>query len=203
VAIDPVIVSLGNEIVVSFLVASNYVYGTAAPVPSIVEITFDQIYRLHVRFVWRTLRMLGVPDALVEDAVQDVFVVVHRRMEDFQASSSAKAWVYQIARRVARDYRRNLRRRGGQDALSEGVADDRPDATAHVEQLEAVHLLEDLLAKLDDKGREVLVLTELEEIKPPQLAELLEVPLNTVYSRLRRARLAFNRLLERHKEQGA
>jgi RNA polymerase sigma-70 factor, ECF subfamily len=163
--------------------------------------TFEELYATNVRFVFRTLRVLGVPESLVEDAVQDVFVVVHRRMSDFHPSTSARAWLYQIARRVARDHRRKVRRKGGLDPLPETLSDDRPDAADSYERTEAVKLLGEILAELDEKGREILVFTELEEIKPPELAELLGLPLNTVYSRLRRARIAFNEALERRRSK--
>jgi RNA polymerase sigma-70 factor (ECF subfamily) len=166
------------------------------------EATFEELYAKNVRFVWRTVRVLGVPESLVEDAVQDVFVVVHRRLADFHPSTSARAWLYQIARRVARDYRRKIRRKGGLEQLPESVADDRPDAADRYEHNEAIRLLSDVLAELDEKGREVLVFTELEEIKSPELAELLGLPLNTVYSRLRRARAAFSAALERRRGKG-
>jgi RNA polymerase sigma-70 factor, ECF subfamily len=158
---------------------------------------FKDVYAKNVRFVWRTLRLLGVPESMIEDAVQDVFVVVHRRLPEFRASATATAWIYQIARRVARDYRRKMRRKGGLEPLSDGMVDDQPDATQHVARAEAVRLLESVLAELDEKGREVLVLTEIEEMSAPDLAALLNVPLNTVYSRLRRARAAFNLALQR------
>jgi RNA polymerase sigma-70 factor (ECF subfamily) len=165
------------------------------------EITFEELYSNNVRFVWRTVRLLGVPESLVEDAVQDVFVVVHRRLPDFQPATSARAWLYQIARRVARDYRRRIRRKGGTDPLPETLTDDRPDAAERYAQTEAIKLLEDILGELDEKGREILVFTELEELKPPELSQLLGVPLNTIYSRLRRARIAFNEALERRRGQ--
>jgi RNA polymerase sigma-70 factor (ECF subfamily) len=130
-----------------------------------------------------------------------VFVVVHRKLPEFHLSTSVRAWLYQIARRVARDYRRKQRRKGGLDALPESLADDRPDAADRYEQSEALKLIADVLGDLDEKGREVLVLTELEEIKSPELAEMLGVPLNTIYSRLRRARAAFNAALEKRRNQ--
>jgi RNA polymerase sigma-70 factor (ECF subfamily) len=163
------------------------------------QTTFEELYAQHARFVWRTVRVLGVPESLVEDAVQDVFVVVHRRLSDFHPATSARAWLYQIARRVARDYRRRVRRKGALDPLPEALADDRPDAADRYERTEALRLLGEVLAELDEKGREILVFTELEEVKPPELAELLGVPLNTIYSRLRRARIAFNEALARRR----
>jgi RNA polymerase sigma-70 factor (ECF subfamily) len=163
------------------------------------QATFEALYTENVRFVWRTIRVLGVPESLVEDAVQDVFIVVHRRLSDFHPSTSARAWLYQIARRVARDYRRKIRRKGGLDPLPESISDNQPDAADRYEQNEALKLLAEVLDELDEKGREVLVFTELEEIKSPELAKLLGLPLNTVYSRLRRARAAFNAALERRK----
>ena len=73
----------------------------AAVVPALAE-----VYRAHVGFVWRVLRRLGVEDAALEDVVHDVFLVVHRRLADFEGRSAVTTWLYGIARRVAADYRR-------------------------------------------------------------------------------------------------
>src|SRR5262245_7453019 len=73
---------------------------------------FDAIYQTHYDFVWRSLQTLGVHPAAAEDAAQDTFVVVHRRMADLHPDASVKAWLFAIAVRVAQDYRRTVRRRG-------------------------------------------------------------------------------------------
>jgi RNA polymerase sigma-70 factor, ECF subfamily len=166
------------------------------PVPS-----FQELYGEYFAFIWRTLWRLGVPSASVADATQDVFVVIHRRLEDLRGSDVAKSWVYGIVVRVAQDHRRALRRR---DLSSGGepdtLADPRSvDAHAQMELTEAVTTLALLLESLSDERREVLVLVELEQLTVPEIAQLLGVNLNTVYTRLRAARMDFDRALARHR----
>jgi RNA polymerase sigma-70 factor, ECF subfamily len=154
-------------------------------------LTLVGIYREHFHFVWRTVRRLGVPPASVDDAVQDVFVVVHRRLRDFEARSSVKTWLFGIALRVAKDHRRALRRKGGHDPLGDDLLDHRPGPVEMVAQAEAVELLDRLLDRLSDERRAVFVLAELEQMTAPEIAEALGVGVNTVYSRLRAARADF------------
>jgi RNA polymerase sigma-70 factor (ECF subfamily) len=162
---------------------------------------FDTIYREHFRFVWRTARRLGVDGAWLDDAVQDTFVVVHRRLSDFRGSSSVKTWLYGIVRRVVADYRRGVRRKHGKAApLEDGgersaTADPGPEAS--IEQADKVRLLHRLLAQLDDEKREVFVLAELEEMTMAEIADALGVNANTLSSRLRAARREFEEALER------
>ena len=70
--------------------------------------TFDEVYTAHVAFVWRTLRTFGVSDAQLEDAVQDVFVVVYRRLPEWEGRAQVTTWLFAIARRVASSYRRKV-----------------------------------------------------------------------------------------------
>src|SRR4029079_8293311 len=72
---------------------------------------FDDVYAAHVRFVWRVLRTFGVPEAQIEDAVQDVFVVVHRRLAEWQGRAAITTWLFAIARRIAGAHRRRAGRR--------------------------------------------------------------------------------------------
>ncbi len=163
----------------------------ADPLPSVGEI-YDQ----HVSRVWRTLRALGVDEARVEDAVQDVFVTVHRKLPTFERRSSISTWVYGITRKVAAAHRR-----GARPDPDTGVLERLPDLGAspreHVEQRESARVLLSLLDELDDDGREVVVLMELEQLAAPAVAELLGIPLNTVYSRLRIARRRLESIAKR------
>ncbi|HYP77825.1 MAG TPA: sigma-70 family RNA polymerase sigma factor [Polyangiaceae bacterium] len=167
-----------------------------AAVPS-----FEALYHGHFAFVWRTLWRLGVCNANVADAAQDVFLVIHRRRADLRGGQLARSWVYGIVVRVARDYRRNQLRKGLPSGLEPDLISD-PKATNPVQQLEqqeAVLLLNRLLDTLDDEKREVLVLVELEQMTVPEIAELLATNLNTVYTRLRNARQDFARSLGRQR----
>lgn len=153
---------------------------------------FDAIYSTHVGFVWRIVRMLGVGDPHVEDAVQDVFVVVHRRLPDFEGRAAITTWLFAIARRVAAAYRR---RNGAylREPLSEHLASG-TDTFAELSRAEAAAKVLAILARLDEDQRIVFALVELEQLPVPEVARILDLKLNTTYSRLRLARKAFERL---------
>lgn len=163
------------------------------------EVSLDAIYQAHVDYVWRALRRLGVPSASLDDAVQDVFVAIHRRLGDFEGRSSLRSWVFGFALRVARDHRRRDARKGGLLPLSDQLpAPPESGPLVHAERAEAARILQALLDTMDDERREVFVLMEIEQLTAPEVAEILSTKLNTVYSRLRVARQDFERALARH-----
>jgi RNA polymerase sigma-70 factor (ECF subfamily) len=180
----------------------------AAPRPRRAEVlavpSFEDVYDEHAEFVWRSLRRLGVLGASVDDALQDVFVVVHRRLRDFEGKSSLRTWLFGIVLGVARNYRRSARRRAPEGALAAEANDDlpSPDARgpeARAEDAEAVRTLYALLDQLDEDKREVFVLSDLEEMTAPEIAAALSLNVNTVYARIRAARLAFEQAVARHR----
>ncbi|MCC6877952.1 MAG: sigma-70 family RNA polymerase sigma factor [Sandaracinaceae bacterium] len=184
------------------------VIGAAAAVPSVAardadDLSLPRIYEEHFDFVWRSARRMGVAESAVDDVVQEVFLVAHRRLEDFERRSSIRTWLFGILLRVVSDYRRSLRRKGGLAPLPESLPDsgDTPDRRA--ERQQAVALLHRLLDTLDDDKRAVFVLAELEQMSAPEIADALSVNLNTVYSRLRAARMGFDKALARHQAQEA
>lgn len=156
----------------------------AAPEPP----SLAQIFREYGPFVWRGLRRLGVPECDVEDVCQEVFVVVHRKLGDFEGRSSLRTWIYGICARTASDYRRSGRVR------REVVTDAPPDAPQEGGQHDAVAMrqaratLDRILDELDDDKRSVFVLYEIEELTMAEVAEALGCPLQTAYSRLHAAR---------------
>lgn len=166
--------------------------GEPAPRPS-----FAALYEEHFEFVWRNLRRLGVAAASLDDAAQDVFLVVHRRLPEFLGRSSIRTWLFGILRRVAHDHRRSQSRRGSHEQIPAGVVDGARGPLEETERAEAVRLLDALLGKLDEDKRMVFVLAELEQMTAPEIAEALELNLNTVYSRLRAARRAFDEAVAR------
>jgi RNA polymerase sigma-70 factor (ECF subfamily) len=159
---------------------------------------FGQVYDLHVDFVWRTLRRFGVPDASLDDAVQDVFIVAYHKLGEFEGRSSLRTWIFGIARRVARDHRpagRVLSVSGERlEALPE-LAWAAQEATA--EQVDAARLLERLLVDLHPEKREAFILVEVEQMTIVEAAEALGVNPNTAYSRLRAARSELEQALGR------
>jgi len=158
--------------------------------------SFERVYAEYFRSIWRTLRRLGVAPAQLDDAAQDVFVVVHRRLPEFDGRS-LRGWLYAIAVRVASDYRRSSALRKVLPAR-DTLIDPAPDPARASELKESVRVLHTLLGALDERKRTVFVLGELEELSAPEIAEVLGVNLNTVYSRLRAARSEFEAALARH-----
>jgi RNA polymerase sigma-70 factor (ECF subfamily) len=175
--------------------ASSDAKAAARSVPSIVE-----VYEAHVDFVWRSARRLGVAEHMLDDAVQDVFLAAHRRLPDFEGRASVRTWLFAIAIRVVRDYRRRARRKPWTPLFGEDPPDSHqrgPEALAM--QGQATQLLRELLEQLDDGKREVLVLTELEHMTAPEISAALGLNVNTVYARLRAARRELNAALARHR----
>jgi RNA polymerase sigma-70 factor (ECF subfamily) len=164
---------------------------------------FRELYDSHVAFVWRNLRRLGVPEAEADDRAQEVFVVAHRRFQEFEERGHGpRAWLFQIVLRVASGARRHRRRHpeipDGGLVAAQGVVPP-PQAEA-LERLQRVAQLDAALATIDLGRRAVLVLHEIEEMTAPEIAHVLGIPLNTVYSRLRVARGELEQALLRQGE---
>lgn len=166
-------------------------------------ISFEALYEAQFAFAWRNLRRLGVAEWQLRDAVQDVFLVVHRRLGEFEGRGTARAWLYSIIVRVAAQHRRTQRRKqldNTEDAHL--VADTQsPGPERDAQQNEYLRLLLGLLDELDSGKREVFVLADLEEMTAPEIASALGINLNTVYSRLRAARRELREALQRHADE--
>src|SRR5688572_22420535 len=119
--------------------------------------SFDEVYEAEFAFAWRNLRRLGVRESQLRDAAQDVFLVVHRRLADFEGRGTLRAWLYSIVVRVASQYRRTRLRKDLEHTDDpDGVADTKtlgPEDNAG--QNEDVRLLLKLLDQLDEPKREV------------------------------------------------
>jgi RNA polymerase sigma-70 factor (ECF subfamily) len=167
-----------------------------------VGMTFDQVYESYFDYVWRCVRRLGVPEAQLDDATQDVFVVVCRRLAEFEGRSSIRTWIFGIALRIARDYRRRSHRRGSFEPLTDDAVDPRPGPLDSATTAEALRRVLEVLDRLDDDKREVFVLAEFEQMTAPEIADVVGIPLNTVYSRLRAARVSFESTLAERERCG-
>ncbi|APR75318.1 RNA polymerase sigma factor RpoE [Minicystis rosea] len=172
--------------------------------------SFEAVYDECFDLVFRNIRRLGVPDAAVDDAVQEVFLVVHRRLGEFEGRASLRTWVFSIVARVAKDHRRSLRRKSphtrAPDASvdADTVPDERGgDPHTSTERSEGVRLLHRVLDALDDDKREVLVMAELEQLTAPEIAEVLGENVNTIYARLRAARRDFEQAAQRERARDA
>ncbi|HKQ71684.1 MAG TPA: sigma-70 family RNA polymerase sigma factor [Polyangiaceae bacterium] len=145
----------------------------------------------HFDFIWRSLRRLGVPPADLDDAAQQVLMVVSRKLSSIDPERE-KSFVFQTAFRVASDVRRaHRRRREVVDPSMLERVDTAPGPEAMAEHKRARELLDALLEEMDLDLRAVFVLFEIEELSSIEIARLLEVPVGTVASRLRRARADF------------
>jgi RNA polymerase sigma-70 factor (ECF subfamily) len=167
----------------------------------------ETLYRDHFGFVWATLRRLGVPDRDLEDVAQEVFIVVHRRLDDFEGRSAVRTWLYAITMRVAYNHLRRHRRRGALAPVAresaEPVADEASDPEAHASRTEAGRVLYGLLDRLDADKRAVFVLADIEGLTAPEIATIVGANPRTVYSRLRVAREQFYAGLARHRARVA
>jgi RNA polymerase sigma-70 factor (ECF subfamily) len=181
------------------MVLSSIQPATEMPVEGPEPLGFDAIYTGHFRAIWRTLRRLGVRDAQLDDAAQDVFVVVHRKLAAFDGRS-LRGWLYAIAVRVASDYRREASWRRWLP-LTDALIDTAPGPGQTSDLNESVQLLHTLLSQLDLPKRTVFVLSELEQLSAPEIAEALSVNLNTVYARQRAARSQFEAALNRRRQR--
>lgn len=164
--------------------------------------TFSEIYDGYFEFVWRVARRLGVAPDAIDDVVQEAFLVVHRRLAE-ERTSSLRTWIYGITAHMVRNHRRSLRRKSphvlgapGPDPDAMESRADGPEVSA--QKAEAARTLHRILNSLDEEKREVFVLMELEQLTAVEVSEALDVKLNTVYSRLRLAREAFEASVERH-----
>ena len=161
---------------------------------------FEAIYAEHFAFVWRCLRGLGVPDSALDDAAQDVFVIVHRRLAEFRGDSTMRTWLYGIVRNVASNARRSQRRKRDLAPLPRDTAAITGDPQERAQHEQAARFVQGFLEGVDDKKRELFVLAVLEQMSMPEVARALGVPLNTAYTRLRSVRAEFQAALRQRGE---
>lgn len=154
---------------------------------------FSALYRQQLPYVLRTLRRLGVPQPDVEDLLQELFVVVSARLASFDVERPIEPWLFGIAVRVVSNYRRHGRRRPA-EVLCESVDQNQADQAgpdANIAEHQARELVLETLQLLPLEQRAVFVMHDIDEQPIPAIAEALEIPLNTTYSRLRAARTKF------------
>lgn len=171
----------------------------ARPEPAGLDVhSFQAIYDAYYAEVARWIRALGGPSADQDDLIQEVFVVVYRRLHDFDGRNLA-GWLYRITAHQVRDYRRlvwikYIFRRSV--ALSSEVPSGKPTPVMMLETRERQRNLEHLLSKLSDPLRAAFVLFEIEGYTAEEIGEMQSVPTNTVRARIHRARKKMTALLE-------
>ena len=163
------------------------------------NLTPRAIYERHADFAWRTLRRLGVREAEAGDALQDVFVIVHKKLGQFEGRSSVTTWLFTLCRTVARERRRSAQRDRNllDDVSVEDELDLRADVARAAEHNERLAQLEGILSGLEVEQRNVFILFEIEKLTGEEISEALSIPLGTVYSRLQLAKKAFRQALTR------
>jgi RNA polymerase sigma-70 factor (ECF subfamily) len=159
------------------------------------------LVRTHFGFVWRSALRLGLPEDAADDAAQQVFIVLARRIEDVEEGAE-KAFLYRTTTHVVAELRRSHARRiarvrAGDDEELADARDPDPGPDEALEQKRARAMLASILEKLDDDVRQVFVLFELEHLPVPEIARLLDLPEGTASSRLRRGREQFQKIAER------
>jgi RNA polymerase sigma-70 factor, ECF subfamily len=144
------------------------------------------------QFIWRSLRRFGVnPDAAVDDALQQVFEVATRKRDKILPGCE-RAFLFKTAMLIAADWRRAVvRAPGSLDEIARQDLETAPDPAELLDERQRRALLDAALGAMDVDLRNVFVLFELEELSTPEIARLLEIPVGTAASRLRRARESF------------
>jgi len=156
------------------------------------------LFREHFRFVCVTLRRLGVREGDVEDVAQDVFVVVHRKLESFDQARPFQLWLFGICARAAAGHRRLARHhRQVHPAAPVDAAHGGPLPDEEVAAEEDRRLVLAALDGISPQRREVFVMYDLNDFSVAEIAETLSIPINTVYSRLRIAREEFRQAVTR------
>lgn len=161
--------------------------GTGVTEAAVKPTSAAEIFKEQGAFVLRLLRRLGVPDADLDDVVQDVFVIVHRSLDRYEERNHLRAWLYRIAVREASRHRRG-RLPHATVPLEELATAASAGPEEHVQLSEARADFERLLSVLDEERRTVFVLYEVEELSMEEVVEVVGCPLATGYSRLRSAR---------------
>lgn len=165
--------------------------------------TFEQAYAETFRAVWRMARRMGVVDTSLDDVVQEVFVIVYRKLPQFNGSSSVMTWVLAITTGVVSNYRRAWRRKSAGYALAteveepDSISDVSLDPQERLSRAEAGQLVQQVLDGMDEEKASLFILVEIEGQSVAEIARALDLNVQTTYSRLAAARREFERGLRR------
>jgi RNA polymerase sigma-70 factor (ECF subfamily) len=167
------------------------------------KLSFEHVYDELFDFVYRNARRLGVPPSAADDVVQEVFVVLHRRLAEYDGRATLQSWVYGILANAVRDYRRSFRRKQAPLVTTErdeqlGPASSSASPEQRTELKRDLELLLQLLDDLPEAQRELIVLADLEQLNVPEICQCIGGNSHTVYSRLRVARENLKAKLARH-----
>ncbi len=158
---------------------------------------FRRLFEAEFAYVCRSLRRLGVREADMKDVAQEIFLTVHRHLDEYDTARPVRPWLFSFALRFAANYRRLVRNHG------HVPDDDLPQEAGRGADVEARDLVLRALGALSFDFRVVIVMHDLEGFSAPEIAEQLGCKLNTVYSRIRLAREDFKSAVERLQAKGA
>lgn len=170
------------------------IQATVASARSSVPTSFQEAYRDYAQTAARWARQLGGSDMDVEDVVQEVFLVVSRRLASFRGEARFSSWLFEITRKIVANHRRRQRWRFWRSGNEQSLAcapSSLPDPAAELERRQAVAFFYRALDQLPEKYRTVLVLYEIEGLSTQSIADLCELNLSTVKVQLARARERF------------
>ncbi len=157
----------------------------------------EALYREHFDFVWRNARRLGCTDDWVDDATHEVFLIAARRLAEFEGRANVRTWLFSITLRVVQRLRRD-RARYAAKLQSYSRDHDQPSEIPQAKNDNAAYLRQ-LLLRLDEDKRAVVILIELEGMTSAEAAQALELKQGTVDSRLRAARMALTAMIARER----
>lgn len=161
---------------------------TAALPEHTLPLALEALFRAHGAYVHRAARHLGAPSGEIEDVVQEVFLIAHRRLDEFEGRASPRTWLYGICMRVVANVRRRAHRHREKlvERLPENAGERDLEHASDVARARVA--LDSALDTLDDDKRAVFVLVDIEELSVDEVAKIVEIPKKTVYSRLYVAR---------------
>lgn len=169
----------------------------AEPLPSAEPLDATCIFRQEFRYVWSSLRRLGVFEADLEDLTHEVFVRVHGQLSLFDPSRPLRPWLFGIALGIAANYRRLARHRVEVFKEVTELADGSDGVEEVLESRQRRRLVHEALDRLPIDQRAVLVLHEMDGFAMPEVALALGINVNTAYSRLRIGRASFKNAIQR------
>lgn len=162
--------------------------------------TFRELYAAELKYVWSSLRRLGVPACDVEDVAHETLLSVYRRLSHYDRSRPLRPWLFGFVYRTAADYRKRSHRRhetgDGDDELEE-AAYEGPNAEQEIVRRQQRALVLAALRSMPVERNAIFVMMEIDGYSAPEVSDALGIPLNTVYSRIRTARDEFTAAIRR------
>jgi RNA polymerase sigma-70 factor, ECF subfamily len=164
---------------------------------------FDDVYREHCAFVWRNVLSRGIPRSSVEDVVQEVFLVVHRKLPAFEGRAQVRTWLAMVVRRVVAGHLRRRRNKPTGEPLEGDAVSGLQGPAEALDTKVAVSAFYDIIERMPEEQREVFVLHDLEQMTGREIAQITGANENTVHTRLRAARRLFQERVARLNGEGS